>query len=196
MKVVGLDEYKGKFLEQCQLFYNTNDRNKDWFNPSVKHSIPNAYMRYPHWTFLLDSNDIFVAMSCVQTHFFPSKCARVLTRTFYQPEYRRHHLSYEKDGKTPAMFMLEKQIEWIDKNTDIQTLFFSVEYLRRKSSMQRLANKLNAKYLHNWQVADELYQTYPVDEKASWQSVCIWDRGGVGLPMNKISVEEWGKMYA
>ena len=141
----------------------------------------------------VDDNEDLIAMSCIQTHFFPDDCARVLTRTYYHPNYRRHHLAYEKQ-KTPAMFMLERQLEWIDKQ-NINNVFFRVVYLRRMSSLTKLATKLNDIYLSNWKVLDDLYQTYPNDEdKNSWQSVCVRNNSSK-LPLKSMPVDKWRNYY-
>lgn len=193
MKIQTIDTYKEKFLQYCKTFYLLDDRNRDWFNPVLSHSIQNSYQKYPYWCFLTADNNDLIAMSCIQTHNYPSNVARVLTRTYYHPKHRRNHLAYEKDGVTPAMIMLNNQLDWLHKNTDIDIFFFSVEYLRRKQSLKNLAKKLNNKYQHNWKVLDNLYQTFPDDtNKFSWQTVCSnTDK----LPLKQIIVEEWKQKY-
>jgi hypothetical protein len=193
LKILELNQYEDKFLNYCKQFYNSADRNREWFNPNLAYSVVNRYHLYPYWTFLVDDNEDLIAMSCIQTHFFPDSCARVLTRTYYHPNYRRHHLAYEKQ-KTPAMFMLEKQLEWIDKQ-NISNVFFSVEYLRRKSSITKLSIKLKDIYFSDWRVLDDLYQTYPNDEdKNSWQSVCVRN-GSSKLPLKSMPVNKWRDYY-
>lgn len=192
MKIVGITEYEDQFLELCKEFYNSNDRNRDWFNPDLKWSVRNSYWRFPHWTFLLDDQDQFVAMSAVQTHNFPAGCARILTRTYYAPDYRRKHVRYEHSEMTPAMYMFKDQIDWAAEN-QVENLFFSVEYLRRKSTIKKLTEKIKTKYNETWTVLDNLYQTYPVDDDPnSWQVICS---NKTSLPMKNISVEQWKKTY-
>jgi len=172
MQILHLKEYEKNFFNYCKQFYNGN-RKKDWFDPNLPYSIVNRYKQYPHWTFLVNNDKNLVAFSSIQTHFFPENCVRVLTRTFYHPTYRRKTLDYETKRTTPAMLMLEDQLKWISDNLVVDHLFFSVEYLRRKSSLMKLAQKLNNKYNMDWKVLDKLYQTYPNNfDKNSWQVVC------------------------
>ena len=66
------------------------------------HSVVNRYKQYLLWTFLVEDDEM-IAMSCVQTHFFPQGCARLLTRTYYcSQEYRRRHFVYEREADTPS----------------------------------------------------------------------------------------------
>lgn len=193
MKLQTLENYESQFLEYCKQFYASNDRNKDWFNPDLPYSVVNRYKMYPLWTFLTEDDDSLIAMSCVQTHFFPKNCARLLTRTYYHPDYRRRHFVYEKEDETPATRMIDPQLEWAKQN-NIKNLFFSVEFIRRRSSLEQLAKKLNNKYKQNdWKVLDGLYQTYPNDDDLrSWQVVCT---NQYSLPLKSISLEKWKETY-
>jgi len=195
MKILHLDAYEDRFLNYCSEFYTAREKKWDWFDPNLPYSVVNRYKRYPHWSFLVDNNEDLIAFSCVQTHFFPSNCARVLTRTYYHPSHRRGHLAYETNTKTPAMYMLEDQMKYV-KNLNIDHLFFSVEYLRRKSSITNLAKKLHGKYNDEWKVLDDLYQTYPQDDdKRSWQVVCVLSRTSDTFPLKNLTIDEWKKMY-
>ena len=138
MKIVTLENYEPQFLEYCKQFYASNDRNRDWFNPDLPHSIVNRYKQYPLWTFLVEDDESLIAMSCVQTHFFPEGCARLLTRTYYCPQYRRRHFVYEREAETPATRMIGPQLDWAKENK-IDNLFFSVEFLRRRATIEQLA---------------------------------------------------------
>jgi hypothetical protein len=193
MKLQTLENYESQFLEYCKQFYASNDRNKDWFNPDLPYSVVNRYKMYPLWTFLTEDDDSLIAMSCVQTHFFPENCARLLTRTYYHPDYRRKHFVYEREDETPATRMIDPQLEWAKQN-NITNLFFSVEFIRRRSSLEQLAKKLNNKYKQNdWKVLDGLYQTYPSDDDLrSWQVVCS---NQYSLPLKSISLEKWKETY-
>lgn len=192
MKILTLEEYEEEFLNLCKIFFKLNDRNKDWFNPSLSWSIVNRYKQYPYWTFLLDNDNNFIAMSCVQTHFFPKNCARLLTRTFYNPSSRKCSLAYEKNIKTPAMYMFESHLKWAQQQ-NIQNLFLSVEYLRRKSSIIKFIEKINNTYMCKWNVLDNLYQTYPADDDPlSWQVVASNTNN---LPLNSITINEWKQKY-
>lgn len=191
MKIVTLDEYKDEFLDHCKKFYKLNDRNKEWFNPSNPSSIPNSYAKYPLWTFLLNDNNDLISLSCVQTHHFPKNCARFLTRTFYNPKFRRKHLKYEKEEKTPAMYMLEAQLEKIK----CEHRFISVEFIRRRNSLVELAKKLNDKYNSSWVVLNDLYHTYPdSDDPHSWQPVCVLQTKSK-FPLRHIPQSEWESIY-
>lgn len=192
MKILNLENYEEEFLNICKKFYNSNDRNREWFNPDLPWSVVNRYKQYPYWTFLLDEDNKFIAMSCIQTHFFPNNCARLLTRTFYNPEVRRSHFAYEINEKTPAMYMFKDQLAWAYSQR-IENLFLSVEYLRRKKSIDKFVSKINDTYNCSWSVLDDLYQTYPKDDDPySWQVVAA---NTLNLPLKKITIDKWKDEY-
>ena len=168
MKVVTLEQYEEKFLKYCNEFYNLNDRNRNWFDPNNPGSIPNSYKKCPLWTFLLDDFEI------------------VAPEDGSEP-----YLKYEDNEKTPAMYMLEAQLEL----TNYKHNFISVEFIRRKNSLVKLAKKLNDKYSTKWKVFDDLYHTYPnSDDPHSWQPVCVLQTDSK-FPLKHISQTEWENIY-
>lgn len=192
MIIETLDTYHDEFLKKCQEFFQYSDKNNRWFDPNLSYSIVNNYHKYPYWTFLLTDQNEFIAMSCIQKHNFPEKTYRVLTRTFYDINFRRRHLAYEKNVKTPAMFMLENQLSWLENNCNI---FISMETVNRIETLHKFSEKLNKSNLHgNWKVDRKyLYQTYQgaVNDKFQWQ--IISSRKKINLP--KITINQWMKKY-
>ena len=170
-----------RLLDECSEL--DNGKNPDWFDKTRPWSLYHRYRLYSNWTLLFDDTE-FIAMSCIQTYGFPPKVARVLTRTFYNPKYRRIHLQYESNKKTPAMLMLEKQLEVLH---DYDHIFFSVEFLYRRPTIVQLAQKLNHFYNHNWIVLDGLYQTYKEDKPGAWQSCCVMSRVESSFPLDHIT---------
>ena len=197
MRIKTLKEYESKFLAYCNHAWRTStDRNKDWFNPELPWSVQNRYKEYPHWSFLVTPDDQLIAFSCIQTHFFEPDCARVLTRTYYGPNYRRTTMRYEDDIKTPAVWMLEDQVAWASKNLDIKHLFFSLEFPNRRGTMRRLAKKINNLYGHQWEVLEDMYQTCPDPDNGScWQNCCVFSLEDREFPLPYITVKEWRKRY-
>ena len=107
MEVITLQQFgEQRFLDELKIFeqqnYTGDVRNRDWFS-----RIPEIYKtRFIEWFFLVDNN-ILTAFATIQ-EFYPG-CFRLLTRTYYNPEYRRSHLYYDKVAKTPAMHLIEAQ---------------------------------------------------------------------------------------
>ena len=122
MEVLTLQQFgEDRFLQELNRFSKQNfigdNRNRDWFL-----RIPQIYKtRFKEWFFLVDNNEL-IAFATIQ-EFYPG-CYRLLTRTYYNPVYRRTHLAYEHNRKTPAMYLLDKQLEYL---TDYKTLFISTQ---------------------------------------------------------------------
>jgi hypothetical protein len=197
LQIKTLNNYENQFLNYCRYAWKTStDRNRDWFDPSLPWSIPNRYKEYPYWSFLVDDNENFIAFSCIQTHFFELDCARVLTRTYYNPQYRRTNMRYEEFVKTPAVYMLEAQYQWAVENLDIKHLFFSLEFPNRRGTMRRLSKKINKLYGHQWEVLEDMYQTCPdPDNSSCWQNCCVLSLEDREFPLPYITVKEWRKRY-
>lgn len=180
MKVVTLAQFgEDRFMQELQQFsrcnYPGDTRNKNWFS-----RIPEIYKtRFEEWFFLTD-NDQLLAFSTIQK--FDIKCYRLLTRTYYHPEYRRKHLCYERNKKTPAMYMLDAQLEYIK---DYKTLFISMQDLSRRNALKRFMNKLGS----NWQMLPTMAQTCnEVKDNNCWQNIIFT---GEVPQLPSISIDEW-----
>jgi hypothetical protein len=161
MEVITLDQFgETRFLQELKDFDSQQHvgdrRNKDWFS-----RIPEIYKtRFKEWFFLMDGNRL-VAFSTIQE--FKPLCYRLWTRTYYHPDYRRNHLRYEQETKTPAMYLLDKQVEYVKK---YETLFISMQGISRRPALIKVMKKIN----DNWQVNPNLVQTFDdITDKNCWQ---------------------------
>jgi hypothetical protein len=182
MKVLTLAEFgETNFLKCLEEFRDQNFsgdiRNKDWFS-----RLPEIYKtRFKEWFFLVNKTEL-IAFATIQ-EFYP-KCYRLLTRTYYNPKYRRTHLHYNTSEKTPAIYLLEAQIAYL---TDFDTIFISMQDLKRRNALIRLMKKINAK----WQLHPEMVKTCGEDSSNCWQSVIYL---GKDLELPGINISEWNIM--
>jgi len=183
MKVLRLKEFgEERFLQELANFSQQNfpgdKRNRDWFN-----RLPEIYKtRFIDWFFLIDNTEL-VAFSTIQE--FNPKCYRVLTRTYYNPKYRRKHSAYERTQKTPAMWMLEEQLDYL-KNYD--TLFISMQDLNRRRMLEQLRKKLG----NEWTMHPQMIQTCnEIHDVNCWQNV-IYKGNPPNLP--SITIDKWRGM--
>jgi hypothetical protein len=180
MQVVTLEKFgEDRFLSELDHLKNEkfpgDARNSDWFN-----RIPEIYKtRFKEWFFLIDNNNL-AAFATIQ-EFYPN-CFRLLTRTYYLPSYRRRHLAYEHNQKTPAMHLLDAQLEYIK---DYCTLFISMQDITRRRSLKKVMNKIGA----DWNMHPGMVQTCKeVKDINCWQNV-IYKGDTPNLP--SITIEEW-----
>lgn len=185
MKVITLNEFgEERFLEALNYFSQQNfpgdKRNRSWFD-----RLPEIYKtRFPEWFFLVNEDDELVAFSTIQEYY--PKCYRVLTRTYYNPKYRRRHSAYERTEKTPAMWMLEKQLEYL---AGYNTLFISMQDFHRRKMIEQLRKKLGPE----WKLHPEMVQTCKeVDDKNCWQNVIFT---GQDITLPTITIDNWKQMY-
>jgi len=183
MKVVTLEEFgEERFLQQLKLFSEQNfkgdSRNRDWFD-----RLPQIYKkRFVEWFFLVDNSEL-IAFATIQ-QFYPL-CFRLLTRTYYNPDYRRKHLAYEHNQKTPAMYLLDAQLEYVK---DYDTLFISMQDLNRRRSLKKVMTKIG----NGWKMHPEMVQTCnEVNDTNCWQNI-IYKGNPISLP--SITIADWKKM--
>lgn len=183
MKVITLEQFgEQNFLDKLKHFselnYPGDDRNRDWFS-----RLPEIYnSRFEEWFFLVNANDL-IAFSTIQK--FYSGCYRLLTRTYYHPDYRCKHLFYDKTNKTPAMYILDEQLKFV-KN--YKTLFISMQDLKRRSALENVKNKIGS----NWKMHPNMIQTCnEVNDKNCWQNVIFI---GEDLQLPSVSISEWKKL--
>ena len=179
MKVITLNQFgEERFLKELENFKNAkfkgDERNRDWFD-----RIPEIYKtRFIEWFFLVDNNDL-IAFATIQ-EFYPG-CFRLLTRTYYNPIYRRSHLHYDKNAKTPAMYLVEAQEKYL---TNYKTVFISMQDLKRRPALERVRKKLGGK----WQLHPNMIRTCNEDSSNCWQSVIYL---GQDIELPSISINNW-----
>jgi hypothetical protein len=180
MEVVTLEKFgEERFLQELKIFseqnFNGDKRNRDWFS-----RIPQIYKkRFKEWFFLIDKDQL-IAFATIQ-EFYPG-CYRLLTRTYYNPIYRRKHLAYERNYKTPAMYLLDSQLDYLK---DYKTLFISMQDISRRKVLTNVMNKINS----NWSLHPNMVQTcQEVNDANCWQNV-IFTGDEIKLP--SITIDEW-----
>jgi hypothetical protein len=182
LQVLSLQQFgEQRFLAELSRFkklsYAGDVRNKDWFD-----RIPEIYKtRFVEWFFLVDNNNL-IAFATIQ-EFYPG-CFRLLTRTYYNPEYRRSHLHYDFNDKTPAIYLIEAQLDYL-KNYD--TVFISMQDLKRRSALIRLIRKLG----NGWTMHPDMIRTCGEDSTNCWQNICVL---GNEIQLPSITIEEWKNM--
>lgn len=184
MKVINLEKFgEERFLQELEAFkkkeFIGDHRNADWFD-----RIPQIYKtRFEEWFFLVDNDNNLIAFATIQK--FYDGCYRLLTRTYYNPNYRRKHLLYEKNVKTPAMYILDEQLRFI-KN--YKTLFISMQDLKRRPALEKVKDKIG----NGWKMHPNMIQTCnEINDKNCWQNVIFI---GEDLQLPSISISEWNKL--
>lgn len=179
MEVITLQQFgEQRFLTALKMFeqqnYAGDARNRDWFT-----RIPEIYKtRFTEWFFLVDNQDL-IAFATIQ-EFYPG-CFRLLTRTYYNPRYRRSHLHYDKNAKTPAMHLVEAQENYL---TNYKTVFISMQDLKRRPALERVRKKLGDK----WQLHPNMVRTCNEDNSNCWQSIIYL---GESIQLPSISITNW-----
>ena len=179
MQIQTLQQFgEDRFLAELEYFKRLNYpgdwRNIDWFD-----RLPEIYnTRFVEWFFLVNKEQL-IAFATIQE--FYSGCYRLLTRTYYNPKYRRSHLFYDTTERTPAIHLAEAQIKFL--NT-YDTVFISMQDLKRRKALNRLANKL----ADSWKLHPSMLRTCNEDSTNCFQSV-IYKGKDINLP--SLSIDEW-----
>jgi hypothetical protein len=93
-------------------------------------------------------------------------------------------LHYNTSEKTPAIYLLEAQIAYL---TDFDTIFISMQDLKRRNALTRLMKKINAE----WQLHPEMVKTCKEDSVNCWQSVIFF---GKDLNLSSINISDWNAL--
>ncbi len=157
-------------------------KNQNWFDV-----LPNTFLNYPDWFFLMDGNDL-VAFSTIQ-QYYPG-CYRILTRTYITRDYRRFTNPRYDDFKSPTMHMLPAQLEWLG---NYDTVFMSMQGLRRRDAIKRFATKIGIHLGQQWQLSDDMVQTCNnPDDKDCWQNIIYY---GEHPKLNTMSIERYEQQW-
>lgn len=157
-KVIRLKEYgEDKFIEEMQRLKeeaNVYDwRNLEWFD-----YLPNEYndSKYLDWFFLFDGDEP-VAFSTIQS-YYPG-CYRVLTRTYVYRKYRRFTHPKNDQYMSPTICMLQHQIKYLNERMGFDTIFASMQSLKRYNTILRWKNKAELRSGLEWHAVDGMMQT-------------------------------------
>jgi len=91
-------------------------------------------------------------------------------------------MAYEHNKKTPAMHMLNSQLEYIES---YETLFISMQDIKRRKVLVNLKNKLG----NNWKLHPQMIQTCnEINDKNCWQNIIYT---GVKPKLPSISIDKW-----
>lgn len=184
MQVLTLNEFgENRFLnilkELEELNYGGDRRNSSWFA-----HLPKIYKtRFKEWFFLLDNEEL-VAFATIQEFYLG--CYRLLTRTYIFPKYRRFTLPNNDTAKSPSMYLIQKQLEYV---YGYKTVFISMQDLKRRKSLIRYQQKLG----DTWKLHPNMLQTCGNSNDVNcWQNI-IYCGEEIALPSKTIN--EWKQNY-
>jgi len=186
MKLLRLQDIgKHNFISQIQEFKKFNDANSSWFDVSLKYSVINTVDAYSYWTIMVNDDNKVMAFAAVdQEKFKKYNCTRLMSRTFYHPDIRRKHISYESNNiEAPVMVMLQEQMKFVKKQT--QTLIITMEQLSHRGNLDHFFKKCNRLLNHKWNLLPGLYQT----TQTSWQNLGVYGNNTVNIP--NMTIEQW-----
>jgi len=193
-KLLSLKNYEDQFLYYINRFSKELTRHDDikWFDTSTNWCLQKTYKNYLDWSFVVtdDDEEELIAFAAVQD--FGNDVARILTRLYYNPKYRRKNIRYESNELTPGNVIAKHQV---DNFNNKNHLFFSVEYIYRRPTIIKLGKKLNKFYGHKWNTQPGLYKTYNKDEKGAWQSVIAYSFVKEKFPLDHMTLLDWKDKY-
>lgn len=188
-KVITLKEFgEDKFLQTLEQLRKENNlfdaRNSNWFEV-----LPHTYKKYEEWFFLIEpKNQELVAFSTIQKYY--EGCYRLCTRTYIMRPWRRFVLPRDDMTYTPTLYFTFAQLEYIKT---WETVFVSMQSLKRRSTIKRLKHKFEWGTPLEWIMSDHLHQTCANPHDANCFQNVIYN--GEELKLPKITIEEWKKRY-
>jgi len=148
----------------------------------------------------------FAGMYC--GGIYASTTARVLNRAYYAKRLRRNGLPTNKDSRAVggqlAKYVLPKQVQ-IARDLGYLTVFFSVEFNRRRRTIDALVkwiNKYDRAYREEWIALEDMYFTCPKvgecrDVMTCWQNVAVlsFHHPDSIFPLESITRDEWMQRF-
>lgn len=186
-KVITIDDYGvSNFVKLLKDIKNQDNifdqKNQNWFEV-----LPVTFLNYPNWFFLMDGDQL-VAFSTIQEYY--TGCYRVLTRTYISREYRRFTNPRNDTFKSPTMHILPAQLEWLG---NYDTVFMSMQGLRRREAIQRFASKIDIQLNQKWNLSDNMMQTCNnPDDKECWQNIIY---SGEHPKLNLMSTKRYEELW-
>tara|TARA_B110000503_G_scaffold126405_1_gene194973 strand:- start:4165 stop:4743 length:579 start_codon:yes stop_codon:yes gene_type:complete len=155
------------------LSLSSADKNRDWFG-----RLANNYKQYEEWYVCVDKNSIVAFSGVVKIGNY----YRLLSRLWYDEDYRVDGLTTPLHTITPAMMMAELMLEDFTEN-----LFCSMEYPQRRKHLEKVAERLNFRFGRKFKLNHDMHRTCDDDTFSCWQNTI----SEVELDLPSMSVKEW-----
>lgn len=156
---------------------------------------------------LVDEQGVAGFAGMYNNGIYPDTTARVLNRAYYARRIRRDGLPTNKDSRAVggqfARYVLPEQIR-IAKDLGYVSVFFSVEFNRRRRTIDTLAkwiNKYERIYQEEWVALEDMYFTCPDygncrNTMTCWQNVAVLSFYSDNLfPLESITRDEWIRRF-
>lgn len=184
MVVVNLKEFGSPRFAALlrELAVYSADKNRHWFPELVL-----TYESYLDWFFVMDGDEL-VGFSTIQK--YGASCFRLLTRCYVFPKFRRPVLPKNDHFLSPGSLMVTSQLQWLQH---FETVFISLEHIRRKNSIFHMARKMENNTGLKWTVLDGMFLTCGDKKNPScWQNICY---SGKAPDLERITYVEWKNIY-
>lgn len=155
------------------------DKNRDWFADLAK-----EHNKFDKWYIGLDERGNIVAFSAIRKI---GENYRLLSRLWYDEDYRVGGLKTPLIEDTPAMMMAKLQLEDYPVRR-----FCSMEYPTRRGHLRKVATRLNERFGTKFKLNDGMHLTCKQENSFScWQNTISEDE----LDLPSITVEEWRERF-
>jgi hypothetical protein len=115
----------------------------------------------------------------------------MLTRCYVYEKYRRPTLPKLDTYNSPGTFLIQDQLKFLNYTYD--SIFISLEHIRRKRTIANMSKKISLNTNLEWQVADGMFLTCSNrDSMNCWQNIC-YSKNQPNL--DKITYNEWTTKY-
>ena len=124
-------------------------------NISNYKNIVNEVTNFDSFELLLNDDRQIVAFSGLyNNNYFPSNCARICNRTYYNPDFR----SKSRRPRWSEDYFIPYEIDRA-KELGYEYVFISIELFLRRRSLIDIIKYLENKYSYKWLLEDKMFNT-------------------------------------
>jgi hypothetical protein len=168
----------------------SNDRNKSNYA-----NLLDTYTTYDSFSVLFE-DERFVAFSGVQSFNFPGAVCRLLSRTYYAPHFRMKGLGDRSRISYARHTLMRHQLNVARRRSKLFAVI-SVEMLRRRPYLQRMAQDLTGNGFGDWYLPEGMFLTCPAPySKCCWQNIAVLNLMAADdkLDLPSISAAQWSSL--
>lgn len=176
-----------------QVVLNDKHYNSSNYNFLLNEDLKDFYYRF---TILKENNNI-ISIQGIRHSFkyykYPATVARIADRHYVDKNYRISHIGKRKSYYSD--YVLDSDIDFIKKNTQVENIFFSIQgtrglkhFFRNQLTIEKFKN-------HQFQTDEWFYQTCgDKNNKLCWQNCFYLNLTTSKFNLPKISKDEWNQL--
>ena len=167
-------------------------------NPNSQNLKDVKIKNYVTKNIVLDDNNNVLAFGAIQDYSTnETKCARVLTRSYYMKNSRNKNFWRNIYSGPIVKKLLSHQVETLTK-MNYDSIFVSMETIKKRKVLESWVLAVNT-WMEGWNLLEDMYFTChhftSLNSSDCWQNIALLKLTNLDFPLKSIPIEEYTERF-